>query len=155
MKNLTSSLLAALVLCRSSASAQAPQDGGQVAVGIRVDTSAPPFRNIFLTWREYLQSGSGMYQPNANWSRADQDRWPFYNLTLPWTHRGSVIHTIDTAWEGPSGSGTRSHRIRLYTASRLAELCLDAGLVVEEAYDGFRDRPLTRRSAEMMRVART
>src|ERR1035437_523755 len=86
MKNLTSSLLTALVLCRSSASAQAPQDGGQVAVGIRVDTSAPPFRNIFLTWREYLQSGSGMYQPNANWSRADQDRWPFYNLTLPWTH---------------------------------------------------------------------
>src|ERR1035437_6097711 len=78
MKNLTSSLLTALVLCRSSASAQAPQDGGQVAVGIRVDTSAPPFRNIFLTWREYLQSGSGMYQPNANWSRADQDRWPFY-----------------------------------------------------------------------------
>ena len=30
----------------------------------------------------------------------------------------------------------------------------DAGLVVEEAYDGFRDRPLTRRSAEMMLVAR-
>ena len=27
-----------------------------------------------------------MFQPNANWSRADQDRWPFYNLTLPWTH---------------------------------------------------------------------
>ena len=66
----------------------------------------------------------------------------------------SGILTIDTAWEGPSGRGTRTHRIRLYTASRLAELCLDAGLVVEEAYDGFRDRPVTRRSGEMLLVAR-
>ncbi len=64
------------------------------------------------------------------------------------------ILSIETAWEGPSGSGTRSHRIRLYTASRLAELCLDAGLVVEEGYDGFRDRALTRRSGEMLLVAR-
>ena len=66
----------------------------------------------------------------------------------------SGVLTIDTAWEGPSGRGTRQHRIRLYTASRLAELCLDAGLVVEEAYDGFHDRSLTRRSGEMMLVAR-
>jgi hypothetical protein len=66
----------------------------------------------------------------------------------------SGILTIRTAWEGPSGSGTREHRIRLYTATRLAELCLDAGLVVEEAYDGFRDRSLTRRSGEMLLVAR-
>jgi SAM-dependent methyltransferase len=66
----------------------------------------------------------------------------------------SGILSIETAWEGPSGRGTRSHRIRLYTASRLAELCLDAGLIVEEAYDGFRDRPLTRRSGEMLLVAR-
>jgi SAM-dependent methyltransferase len=66
----------------------------------------------------------------------------------------SGVLTIQTAWEGPSGSGTREHRIRLYTATRLAELCLDAGLVVEEAYDGFRDRPFTRRSGEMLLVAR-
>lgn len=66
----------------------------------------------------------------------------------------SGILSIETAWEGPSGSGTRSHRIRLYTASRLAELCLDAGLIVEEAYDGFQDKPLTRRSGEMLLVAR-
>jgi SAM-dependent methyltransferase len=66
----------------------------------------------------------------------------------------SGVLTINTAWEGPSGSGSREHRIRLYTATRLAELCRDAGLVVEEAYDGFRDRPLTRRSGEMLLVAR-
>jgi SAM-dependent methyltransferase len=66
----------------------------------------------------------------------------------------SGLLTIDTEWEGPSGRGTRQHRIRLYTATHLAELCLDAGLVVEEAYDGWRDRPLRRRSSEMVLVAR-
>lgn len=66
----------------------------------------------------------------------------------------SGVLTIRTAWEGRSGRGAREHRIRLYTASRLAELCLEAGLIVEEAYDGFRDRALTRRSGEMMLVAR-
>jgi SAM-dependent methyltransferase len=66
----------------------------------------------------------------------------------------SGILDIQTTWEGPAGSGTREHRIRLYTATRLAELCLDAGLIVHEAYAGFRDRPLTRRSGEMLLVAR-
>jgi SAM-dependent methyltransferase len=66
----------------------------------------------------------------------------------------SGVLTIRTAWEGPSGRGSREHRIRLYTATRLAELCLDAGLVVEEAYDGWRDRPLSRRSGEMVLIAR-
>jgi SAM-dependent methyltransferase len=66
----------------------------------------------------------------------------------------SGILTIRTTWEGPSGRGKRQHRIRLYTATRLAELCLDAGLIVHEAYDGFRDRPLSRRSGEMLLVAR-
>jgi SAM-dependent methyltransferase len=66
----------------------------------------------------------------------------------------SGVLTIHTAWEGPSGRGNREHRIRLYTATRLAELCLDAGLLVEEAYDGWRDRPLSRRSGEMVLIAR-
>lgn len=50
-------------------------------------------------------------------------------------------------------TGRRTHRIRLYTASRLAELFNEAGLMVEGAYDGFTTRPLTRRSSEMMLVA--
>ncbi|MEO7712302.1 MAG: hypothetical protein ABIV10_05230, partial [Gemmatimonadaceae bacterium] len=65
----------------------------------------------------------------------------------------SGVLTIRTAWEGKSGRGTREHRIRLYSATHLAELCLEAGLVVEECYDGFRDRSLTRRSGEMLLVA--
>jgi SAM-dependent methyltransferase len=66
----------------------------------------------------------------------------------------SGVLTIETSWSGPSGEGEREHRIRLYTATRLAELCADAGLVVEHAYDGWRDRPLRRASPEMLLVAR-
>lgn len=62
--------------------------------------------------------------------------------------------SVETQWQGPSGHGARDHRIRLYTATRLAELCRDAGLVVMAAYDGFLDRPLRRASSEMLLVAR-
>jgi SAM-dependent methyltransferase len=67
----------------------------------------------------------------------------------------SGMLTIESTWTGPGRRpGQRSHRIRLYTATRLAELCADAGLIVEEAYKGFTRKPLTRRSSEMMLVAR-
>jgi hypothetical protein len=66
----------------------------------------------------------------------------------------SGILTVRSHWSGRRGAGEREHRIRLYTASRLAEICRRAGLIVEEAYDGWSDAPLTRRSSEMLLVAR-
>jgi hypothetical protein len=57
-------------------------------------------------------------------------------------------------WRRGTKSGTREHRLRLYTATRLAELCADAGLVVEQAFDRFSDRSLRRTSSEMLLVAR-
>jgi ubiquinone/menaquinone biosynthesis C-methylase UbiE len=48
----------------------------------------------------------------------------------------------------------RDHQIRIYTATRLAELCREAGLVVEGAFDGWATRPLRRTSTEMLLVAR-
>jgi SAM-dependent methyltransferase len=66
----------------------------------------------------------------------------------------SGILTVASTWRGARTSGRREHRIRLYTATRLAELCADAGLVVEAAYDGWKDRPLRRSSSEMLLVAR-
>ena len=66
----------------------------------------------------------------------------------------SGVLTVDTEWRGPGGHGERSHRIRLYTATRLAELCAAAGLIVEQAYDNWRSRPLRRTSGEMLLVAR-
>ncbi|HYD51939.1 MAG TPA: methyltransferase domain-containing protein [Gemmatimonadaceae bacterium] len=66
----------------------------------------------------------------------------------------SGVLTIRSSFEGPAASGEREHRIRLYTATRLAELCAEAGLIVEAAYDGWHDRPLRRTSSEMLLVAR-
>ena len=67
----------------------------------------------------------------------------------------SGLLTIESALKGTDKKPQRrTHRIRLYTATRLAELCADAGLIVEEAFDGFADKPLTRRSSEMMLLAR-
>lgn len=62
--------------------------------------------------------------------------------------------TVRSTWRGSRKSGSREHRIRIYTATRLAELCASAGLIVEEAWDGWRPRPLNRRSTEMLLVAR-
>ncbi len=52
------------------------------------------------------------------------------------------------------GDAEREYRIRLYTATRLAELFAAEGLIVEEAYDGWTERPLRRRTTSMVLVAR-
>jgi SAM-dependent methyltransferase len=88
----------------------------------------------------------------------DRDWWRTENGTLVAHERSfdplSGVLTVVSCWFGPDGPGERAHRIRLYSASTFATLCAEAGLVVEEAYDGWRDRPLTRRSSEMLLVAR-
>jgi ubiquinone/menaquinone biosynthesis C-methylase UbiE len=66
----------------------------------------------------------------------------------------SGLLTVRSTWRRGTRSGNREHRLRLYTATRLSELFADAGLVVEQAFDGFGDRPLSRTSSEMLLVAR-
>jgi ubiquinone/menaquinone biosynthesis C-methylase UbiE len=67
----------------------------------------------------------------------------------------SGVLSIESTLRRKTGrTSRRRHRIRLYTATRLAELCARAGLIVEQAFDGFSARPLTRRSPEMLLVAR-
>jgi len=61
---------------------------------------------------------------------------------------------ITSTWRGPKGDGERSHRIRLYSASELASRMRDVGLVVEQAFDAWQDKPLTRKSSEMLLLAR-
>lgn len=62
--------------------------------------------------------------------------------------------TIKSRWQGRRTTELREHRIRLYTASRMAELMLEAGLVVEQGWESFTGRPITRRSSEMLLLAR-
>jgi SAM-dependent methyltransferase len=66
----------------------------------------------------------------------------------------SGILTVDAQWRGADGPGHRTYALRLYTATRLAELLAEAGVIVEEAFDGWTSRPLTRRSREMLLVGR-
>jgi ubiquinone/menaquinone biosynthesis C-methylase UbiE len=66
----------------------------------------------------------------------------------------SGVLTVRSTWRRGTKKGFREHRLRLYTATRLSELCQDAGLVVEQAFDGFNDRSLRRTSSEMLLVAR-
>lgn len=66
----------------------------------------------------------------------------------------SGILSVTSTWRRGNKTGVRRHGLRLYTATRLAELCAEAGLVVEEAYDGFTDRALRRTSSEMLLIAR-
>jgi ubiquinone/menaquinone biosynthesis C-methylase UbiE len=66
----------------------------------------------------------------------------------------SGVLSVRSTWRSHRRQGVREHRLRLYTATKLAELCADAGLVVEQAYDGFNDRPLSRSSSEMLLIAR-
>lgn len=66
----------------------------------------------------------------------------------------SGILTVRSTWRGDDGLDARVHRLRLYSATRLAELMRDAGLIVYEAFDGWTSRRLTRRSSEMLLVAR-
>ena len=66
----------------------------------------------------------------------------------------SGILTVRSTWRGPRASGEREHRIRLYTASHLSQMLARHGLVVEAAYDGWTNRALSRRSGEMLLVAR-
>jgi len=87
-----------------------------------------------------------------------RDWWQTQNGTIIGHERSfdplSGKLTVYTAWSGKKGAGNRQHSIRLYTPTRLAELCADAGLIVEQAYDSFNDKELARRSSEMLLVAR-
>jgi SAM-dependent methyltransferase len=88
----------------------------------------------------------------------DRDWWQTEDGTLIAQERSfdplSGQLRVDSVWSGPNGQGKRDHKIRLYTPTRLAELCAEVGLIVEEAYDGFSPRELNRRSSEMLLVAR-
>jgi SAM-dependent methyltransferase len=102
------------------------------------------------------------------WHGADRDGVMARFLARDWwrTRDGTLVAqersfdalsgmlTVSSVWSGTRARGAREHRIRLYTPTQLAALCADAGLVVEASFDGFSDRALTRRTSEMLLVAR-
>jgi SAM-dependent methyltransferase len=87
-----------------------------------------------------------------------RDWWHTENGTLVAQERQfdplSGLLTVSSHWRGPGGAGEREHRIRLYTPTALAKLMAGAGLIVEQAFDGWTPAPVSRRSGEMLLVAR-
>ena len=87
-----------------------------------------------------------------------RDWWPLSGGAIVGHEREfdplSGVLTVRSTWRGARTRTEREHRIRLYTASRLAELFAEHGLIIEESYDAWTRRPLTRRSSEMLLVAR-
>lgn len=87
-----------------------------------------------------------------------RDWWTTRNGTLIVQQRHfdplSGVLTVKSEWRVRSRRVRREHRIRLYTATRLSELCSEAGLIVEYAFDSWSPRPLRRTSGEMLLVAR-
>ncbi|MEO5588475.1 MAG: hypothetical protein ABIS03_02725, partial [Gemmatimonadaceae bacterium] len=88
-----------------------------------------------------------------------RDWWETTNGTMVAHEREfdplSGVLTVESTWSTDGRKPRhRTHRIRLYTATRLAELCAAAGLIVENSWDGFTDKSLSRTSGEMMLLAR-
>jgi SAM-dependent methyltransferase len=88
-----------------------------------------------------------------------RDWWQTSDRTLivhqRWFDPVSGVLSVESRHRDKSGRETRrDHRIRLYTATRIAELCASSGMVVEEAWSAFLPKPLNRRSSEMLLVAR-
>ena len=108
-------------------------------------------RNGILVWHGASRDGVSAKFLSRDW-------WRTSNGTVIAQQRSmdplSGVLTVTSEWRGSRGMVERSHRIRLYTATRIAELCRDAGLIVHAAYDGWSPRPLRRSSSEMLLVAR-
>ncbi|HEU4564359.1 MAG TPA: methyltransferase domain-containing protein [Gemmatimonadaceae bacterium] len=104
-----------------------------------------------LVWHGGSRDGVMAHFLARDWWKADDGTLIAHERSFD--PLGGILH-IRSSWSGLSGEGEREHRIRLYTATRLAELCAGAGLIVEQAFDGWKDRPLRRASSEMLLVAR-
>jgi hypothetical protein len=62
----------------------------------------------------------------------------------------SAILTVYVVLRKARTTRRRAYRLRLYTAAQIAAMCARHGLIVTEAFDGWHDRPLRRRSGEML-----
>ena len=104
-----------------------------------------------LIWHGASRDGvMARFQTRDWWSSADETLFAQERKFDPL----SGILSVTSTWRRGRETGVRRHGLRLYTATRLAEICADAGLVVEHAFDGFTGRPLRRSSSEMLLVAR-
>lgn len=118
---------------------------------------------VVAEWARVLRPGGVLV-----WHGANRDGVMRRFLTRDWWLTGggtmighersfdtlSGVLTVRSTWRGRRSAGEREHRIRLYTATQLSRILAAHGLIVEAAYDGWTPRALSRRSGEMLLVAR-
>jgi len=104
-----------------------------------------------LVWHGGNRDGVMRRFVSRDWWLADDDTMIGHERSFDAL---SGVLTVRSTWRGRRSGGEREHRMRLYSASHLAEILARHGLVVEAAFDGWTERALSRRSGEMLLVAR-
>jgi hypothetical protein len=74
--------------------AQIPTSGEQVAVGFGVDTARSPNREILALYQDYLSHRLDTIRPSPYWSRAEQQRWPIFDLLGGYIYQGFSHFTV-------------------------------------------------------------
>lgn len=84
----------------------------------------------------------------------EKDWWESEDSTLVLHEREfeplSGMLTVRTTLRRGARERKRAYRMRLYTATAIAEMCARHKLLVIAAFDGWRDRPVTRVSGEFL-----
>jgi len=118
---------------------------------------------VVAEWARVLKPGGTLVWHGGNrdgvmrrflardWWLADEDTMVGHERSFDTL---SGVLTVRSTWRGRRTAGEREHRIRLYSATHLAELLSRHGLVVQSAYDGWTERILSRRTGEMLLVAK-
>lgn len=66
----------------------------RVAIGFGVDTAPSPNREILTLYRSYLSQLPDTTRPNPYWSRAEQERWPLFDLLSGYLYQGFTNFTV-------------------------------------------------------------
>ena len=82
------------LLCAAMFLIQVPESPMRLAVGFGVDTSRSPNREIFALYRSYLGHRLDSVRPNPYWSRAEQTRWPLFDLLSGAIYQGLSNFTL-------------------------------------------------------------
>lgn len=67
----------------------------EASVTYMVDTISPEHRDVLALWRSYLHSNPENYSASSQWSKAEQERWPIFDLAGAFIY-GSTADAMKT-----------------------------------------------------------
>lgn len=87
-------LLAGVARGAPNVVAQQPTRPPRVTIGFGVDTAGSPNREIFTLYQAYLAHRLDSLRPNPYWSRAEQAKWPLFDLLSGFIYQGFPNFTV-------------------------------------------------------------